>query len=981
MTSVNVAKTAVSTTTALSPQPFQGRTVGNRYRVAGPLGKDHAEDLSLATDTVTGNTVVIRWLATSDLSAGARAHWEHDVEILRNLKEPCLNGAIEIGQEGDRLYVVRPFVPGVSLHKRLQRGPLDLQETLTLGRCLFSAMKAAHAHGVFHRDIRPTNIIVSEQSPVSNAVLINFGVGYDAGTGTATSEDSLDIARYSSPEHAGLMDYDVGATSDLYSAGIVLFEALSGHPPFSGNTVGAVLYTHMTSHVPDLRATGLCIPRPLDELIQRLLRKDPRDRYQTAEAVLFDLEGIVASLRGGARESDYVVGLRDHRGTLTEPTFVGHRSDLEGVDDMVLRASAGQLSFVLIEAESGGGKTRLLKEIALRGAQKGMQILNGCGLEMVGQRPFQVLHGVVEHVVAAATNDPAYAENLRKRLGDHVAIVSAVLPELAAVLGWNEPISVGPESFAESRSIQALAAFLGAIGTKDRPAMIVLDDCQWADATTVKLIAHLQKEHSNSVTEDYPMMLVVAYRSEEVPTGHPLRAIHCSLHLRLSPLRDNEVHDLLESMAGPLPEEAIDVVTRLSDGSPFMASAMLRGMVESGALVADSFGWRIEASALADLQSSSRSAGLLSQRIELLPQDTLEVATIGAVLGKEFDLRIAAKLLDMSPVQAAGILDKARARHLIWMAPDGEGCIFVHDKIRDALLARLTPERRREAHHRVAHYLQEEDPGRIFDLAYHFDVAGDYAAALPYAIQAAEQARSQHALEIAERLYRIAQRASHSAERETQFEIAKGLGDVLMLQGHYSEAGELFIAAMERAEGAFSEARNSRQARRIGLQSRRHGQRRVGIRAGIADARQADPQKHSRRLRQAPLGNRRSGGAHILTRPACRTLSSIAVKIRTVAALSAHPSRLCLLVYARKGTDISNSSGRDESGRALPADAGVGAPPLVARHVHDPLWHVWTRFGVRPEVARCPQGPRRPLGAGTVAQLLRLRVVCRVPIQ
>ena len=156
---------------------------------------------------------------------------------------------------------------------------------------------------VLHRDIRPTNIIVSDESPLSAAVLTNFSLGCDAGAGPTTSEDSLDTALYRSPEHAGSMDYDVGATSDLYSAGIVLFECLAGHPPFGGDTVGAVLLTHMTSHVPELRAAGLNVPRPLDELIQRLLRKDPRDRYQTAEAVLLDLEGIAASLDGGTGES------------------------------------------------------------------------------------------------------------------------------------------------------------------------------------------------------------------------------------------------------------------------------------------------------------------------------------------------------------------------------------------------------------------------------------------------------------------------------------------------------------------------------------------------------------------------------------------------------------------------------------------------------------------------------------------------------
>ena len=215
---------------------------------------------------------------------------------------------------------------------------------------------------------------------------------------------------------------------------------------------------------------------------------------------------------------------------------------------------------------------------------------------------------------------PSFAETLHERLGDHADAVGAVLPELARALGWRDSAAAGPESFAETRSIQALAAFLDALGAKDRPAMIILDDCQWADATTVKLIAQLAagagqlgRRRSSDVAGRRLSFGGSAGRS---PAPHDFaRRFICGW----LPWRPTKCSRLLESMAGPLPAEAVEVVSKLSDGSPFMASAVLRGMVESGALAAEPSGWRIEPSALADLQSSSRSAGFLSRRIELLP--------------------------------------------------------------------------------------------------------------------------------------------------------------------------------------------------------------------------------------------------------------------------------------------------------------------------------------------------------------------------
>lgn len=789
------------------PEPTAGpRLIAGRYQVAGPLDRKFAERHSLATDVNTGKTVVVRWLPLADLLPGAQLRLQHDVELLRTLASPCLNGVLDIGRENDEFYVVQPRLTGITLRERLLRGLMKTRDVLTLGISLFSALDAAHERSVFHHNVRPDSLIVDGETPLCGAVLNDFSLGCHANLSVSTTPESLQAVQYYSPEYAGSMDYDVGAASDLYSAGVVLFECLAGRPPFSGETVGAVLLAHMTAPVPELRSMGLDIPRPLDELIQRLVRKDPRDRYQTAQAVLVDLEWIAAAVDNGVIESTHVVGSQDRRPTLTEPAFVGRQAELAQVEEQVRNAVAGQAELVLIEAESGGGKTRLLAEVALRGVRAGMWVLRGRGVELVGQRPFQVLHGVVEQVIAAAKADPAWGRLLYERLGDHADAIATVLPELAEALGWKKSNGLGPENFAETRTLQALTAFLNALGCGERPALVILDDCQWADEMAAKLIVHWGQQRSRAADGNRPPLLVVAFRSEEVEANHLLRKVGSSLHLRLAPLVVDELRLLLESMAGPLPAEAVDVVCSLSDGSPFMASAVLRGMAESGALAATPTGWSVEPLALADLRSSARAAGFLARRIELLPENTLELLTVGAVVGKEFDLDLAADLMSLSPSQIVVALDVARVRHFVWIRPDGGECAFVHDKIRAALLARLTPERRCELHHRIAHHLQEESPERVFDLAYHFDAAGDHTAALPYALQAAEQARAQHTLKIAEEQYRIAQRAA-SANKATCYAIAEGLGDVLMLQGRYGEAGELFETALGLADGPFAEAR------------------------------------------------------------------------------------------------------------------------------------------------------------------------------
>ena len=541
----------------------------------------------------------------------------------------------------------------------------------------------------------------------------------------------------------------------------------------------------------------------LDELIQRLLRKDPCDRYQLADAVVTDIDAIVASLRNHVRDSDVVIGVADRRCTLTEPAFVARADELSQVDALIDNARQGRGEMMYVEGESGSGKSRLLMEVAKQSRRDGVWVLRGQGTTHVAESPFRVLSGIVDGFLSNVQSEPSLAEAVRERLGSHVEALCAAIPSLGETLKVEQNSDFTPAAFGEARTINALARFLDALGTAARPAVIILDDCQWADELTYKLIQRWQTFLSQS---DRHTALIVSFRAEEVLEGHALRRIEPTVHLSLAPFGPTEIRRLIESMAGSLPNEAVDVVTRLAEGSPFMASAVLCGLVETRALIPEAGGWRVDPVAIADAGSSRHAASFLSRRIDLLPQETIRLLSVGAVVGKEFGWDIAASLTGLAPAWACSALALARDRRLIWTRPDGAHFVFVHDQIRSVLLDRLSLEDQKELHLQAAHHLKRHSPGRFSDIAYHFDAAGESQNALGYALQAAEQARGQFSLEVAERQYRIAQRGAEQMERSIQFRIAEGLGDTLMLRGHYAEAAPLLEQATELADGSLARA-------------------------------------------------------------------------------------------------------------------------------------------------------------------------------
>jgi len=779
--------------------PVPDLVIGGRYALRRSVGA-----LAFVGTDPQGDEVFVKQIEKSALDSATRMRLEYEANLLMQVDSDWFARILYARQDQEAFWLVSKYIPGRQLSERLDTSRLDVSETLLIGRVLLSALRDLHSQHVLHRSIRPDNVLTNTDGALKRATLVNFGPIRSIEIEDPRQAQALELARYASPEQAGSIEHDLTPASDLYSLGIVLHQCLTGKVPFDGDTVGTVLFAHMTAPIPSLGAAGQSVPRALEELIHRLLRKDPRDRYQSAEAALIDLEAIVAGIAAGQADPSVVIGAHDKRCTLTAPSFVGRLSQMRSFTGELNKARAGAGGLMLVECESGGGKTRLLDEAARLAARDGFWVLRGQGTSEVAQRPFHLLSGIVDGVLATARTQPKQAEELRSRLVGYDDAITAALPALTAVFSNQDADSMAPEETGETRTIQALSHFFDALGTPQLPVLIVVDDCQWADELTFKLIRRWHTDNDHSKGAHRNVLIVAAFRAEEVSSDNLLRRIDHVTHLKLPPLEQQEVRQLVESMAGPLPEMVTSRIVQLAEGSPFMAAAVLRGFVESGALFAQADEWGVEATAIADVGSSNRAGSFLARRLDLLPPETIELLSTGAVLGKEFDLQMALQLSRQESATGIAALDEARQRQLLWLRPDGGRCVFVHDKIRTAAIDRMSAEKRQNLHRRAAGYLLDQTADAAAELAYHFDAAGDSEAALPYALQSAEQARAQHALEIAEQQYRIALRGANTDA--VRFRVVEGLGDILMLRGRYDAAGELFESAAEVAAGDYSRA-------------------------------------------------------------------------------------------------------------------------------------------------------------------------------
>ncbi len=753
-----------------------------RFRIDTVLrataGRSHAS----GTDLRTGLPVAVESAPADAVSPGTLMRLEHARSAIGTRAPAGIAPVIGMGIEGDAIHLVTPRADGVGLGG-MRGAPLSVADAISVGTCVLSALAELHARGVLHRDVTPFAVTLVPGDEVT-AVLTAVGLAADAALLGPITDLPAEEVEHLAPEASGALPGGVDERSDLYSVGALIYLLVAGRPPITASTAAGVLREALTATVAPLRTPAPHAPRGLEQIVARLLRRDPRDRYQTARAAAADLGALAAGLARGEDDPEVVVGAHDSRSTLTEPAFVGRRSELGVLRGHVEAARDGRGGLVLVEAPSGGGKSRLLEEIGRAGAESGMWVLHGGGVDQAAARPFQLIDGVVGDIVRAAERDDALRTALAERLGDDAGAACAAMPALAAVLGA-EHLHPGPEEHGEARSMRAMVTLLDAVADPGRPAVVIIDDAQWADDLSLRLLAEWCDGRMAGAA---PILVLVAFRGEEVAPEHELRAIEALDHVVLPPLGPEEIGNLATTMAGALPAAALAAIGRLSGGNPFMATAALRGLVESATIEPHREGWRIADGALEDVSSTSEAADLLLLRMDLLPAPVSALLTAGAVLGKDFDLRSAAELADLAPGAAVEALTEARRRHIVWAAAADERVTFVHDKLREALLALADDGETAALHLAAARRIERHDPDLSFDLAYHYAAAGDHASALPHALRAATLARERHALAAAERHYAIAERAGAALDQDTRRRIAEGLGDVLMLAGRYEEA-------------------------------------------------------------------------------------------------------------------------------------------------------------------------------------------------
>lgn len=661
-------------------------------------------------------------------------------------------------------------------------------------RQLVEGVAALHAAGKLHRDVKPSNALVTREGRV---VLLDFGLVAELdgdGHHRSTEQHVLGTVAYMAPEQAASQSLTPAA--DWYSVGVILYEALTGRHPFRGSVL-QVLQDKQHQDPPPPQVLVPAAPADLNDLCVDLLRRDPTARPCGTE-ILARLGGVAGNRQRG-----------DESATPRRP-FVGRSPHLEALTSAFALMEQGCPVALDVRGRSGTGKSTLVRHFLEHlDGRPDVVILEGRCYQQESV-PYKAFDGLVDALSRHWRRlAPDVAAGLLPRDIAPLARLFPVLNRVPAVAAaprrGNEevdPLLLRRQAFAALREV------LARLGDRCR-LVLFIDDLQWGDVDSARLLADLLKP-----PEAPALLLLASYRSEDADTSPCLRGLREGLTgigealtqrvVSVEPLAQAEATDLARQLLGRAGAEA-EAVARESGGSPFFI---------------------LELVAHAQTEAGSAAAGLaldevLWSRMGQLSEETRRLLEVVAVAGRPLAATDVCAAAGLAAVPRQVLLQLQSGRLLVSSGPpESEIWNCYHDRVRESVLRHLAECERHERHRRLAETLEASagpdaatvrmvfparaavgrDLQRICDIAFHFDAAGEPERGLPFALTAADQARAQGSLESAERQYRIAERGAHRAVVAVRFRAVEGLGDVLMLAGRYAEAAERFAAAQALAQ-------------------------------------------------------------------------------------------------------------------------------------------------------------------------------------
>src|SRR5437016_1152617 len=647
----------------------------------------------------------------------------HEHSLARDLRSAWAAQPVALTEHQGRTTLVLED-PGGEPLDGLLRAPMELGLFLRVAVGLASALRQLHAQGIIHKDVKSANLLVD--TATGGVWLMGFGIASRLRRERQAPESPEMIAGslpYMAPEQTGRMNRSIDSRSDLYAAGVTLYEMLTGSLPFNASDPMEWVHCHIARRPVPPAERRKEVPGPVSAIIVKLLAKTPEERYQTAAGLERDLRRCLAAWEEHRRVEHFPLGQDDTPDRLLIPEKLYGRSReietlLTAFDRMV---TSGRPELVLVSGYSGIGKSSVVNELHKVLVPPRGLFASGKFDQYKRDIPYATLAQGFERLIQSLLGKSEaelahWRDSLREALEPNGRLMVNLVPELELIVGAQPPVPELSPQDAQRRFQFVLRRFIGTFARPEHPLTLFLDDLQWLDGATLDLL-----EDVFTRSDLRHLMLIGAYRDNEVSAAHPLmlkletirNAGTLVQDVKLAPLASEDVGELIadavcceRARAAPLAE----LVYEKTAGNPFFMIQFIHSLLDEGLLAFDhQVGrWSWDLQRIHAKGYTTNVADLMVGKLIRLPARTQEALQQLACLGSSADTPTLALVRGTSEEQVHADLWEAVRLELIERL---EGAYsFVHDRIQEAAYLLIPEPLRAAAHLRIGRLLVANTP-------------------------------------------------------------------------------------------------------------------------------------------------------------------------------------------------------------------------------------------------------------------------------
>ncbi len=639
---------------------------------------------------------------------------------------------------------------------------ISINDFLVVAIQISTILDGLHRNRVIHKDIKPANILID---PETNQVkIIDFSISslLPRETQQLQNPNILEgTLAYISPEQTGRMNRGIDYRTDFYSLGVTFYELLTGELPCVSDDPMELVHCHIAKETASVNSIRQNIPATISDIINKLMAKNAEERYQSALGLKHDLEICSYAYKETGNITAFELGSKDISDCFLVPDkLYGRQSEVKTLLQAFDRVSAGTTEIMLIAGFSGIGKTAVVNEVHKPIVRQHGYFIKGKYDQFQRNIPFSAFVQAFRDLMGQLLSESnaqiqEWKSKILDAVGENGQVIIEVIPELERIIGKQEAASELSGSAAQNRFNLLFQKFTQVFTSVEHPLVIFLDDLQWADSASLKLMELF-------MTDTGHLLLIGAYRDNEVNPAHPLMLTLNEIEknqatintITLTPLQQDDLNNLVAdtlscsvSIARPLTE----LVYQKTKGNPFFSNQFLKSLYEDG-LISFNFEvnyWECDIARVKALSLTNDVVEFMALQLQKLPNTTQQILKLAACTGNQFDLTTLAIVYEKSQADTASDLWKALQEGLILpitevykfyqggrndkFSQEFEQIAkyrFLHDRVQQAAYTLIPDNQKQQMHLKIGQLLlngtsESEQEEKLFDIVGQLNIGSD----------------------------------------------------------------------------------------------------------------------------------------------------------------------------------------------------------------------------------------------------------------